>query len=333
MGILFDTYREFFLMPVLWQWPFVAAMAGLVGSFMNVCIWRIPRGESIVFPRSHCPACKAILGVPDLVPVLSYVFLRGRCRHCGQAFSPRYMLVELFNILSWSGALFWLGLGIPFLGAAAASSVLITFLGIRTMHDPPSAPTPADEGGFTFLGVLFTMAIFAIFLPSFLGIMRTGYFGASKNRDYIIAFNLARERIEELQLLPLRHLRSDWEVYVKGERMTDNIFLDEFDPLYSKQGQDEEFFYENFTDVMTPIAKYPDTLQEKFERAYSRYFGYEYTFYPKDYRGFRRVTRVKLLEETPEGEPRLKEATVTVTIDTSFTKGRKIELKALFSSL
>lgn len=67
----------------------------LIGSFLNVCIYRIPRGESIVFPGSHCASCGVHLKSYDLIPVVSYLLLRGRCRYCGQSISPRYPLVEL----------------------------------------------------------------------------------------------------------------------------------------------------------------------------------------------------------------------------------------------
>jgi leader peptidase (prepilin peptidase)/N-methyltransferase len=65
------------------------------GSFFNVCIARVPRGESVVRPPSHCFACGATVKAWDNIPILSYVILRGRCRACGAHFSSRYMLVEL----------------------------------------------------------------------------------------------------------------------------------------------------------------------------------------------------------------------------------------------
>ena len=65
------------------------------GSFLNVVIYRLPRGESIVFPSSHCPECGHELSVIELIPVLSYLIQRGRCRECGEAISARYPLVEL----------------------------------------------------------------------------------------------------------------------------------------------------------------------------------------------------------------------------------------------
>lgn len=69
----------------------------LMGSFLNVCIYRFPRGESVVFNSSHCPVCKHNLNVSDLIPVLSFFIIRGKCRYCKTLLSPRYVLVELFT--------------------------------------------------------------------------------------------------------------------------------------------------------------------------------------------------------------------------------------------
>ena len=74
----------------------------LVGSFLNVCILRLPLGESIVTPRSKCPSCRTVLGPAELVPVASWLIQRGRCRHCAARISPRYALVEILT-----GSVFW----------------------------------------------------------------------------------------------------------------------------------------------------------------------------------------------------------------------------------
>ena len=76
-------------------WPLAALAIGLViGSFANVCIHRLPLGESVVAPRSRCPSCRAPIAAGDNVPVLSWLVLRGRCRHCGSRISWRYPAVE-----------------------------------------------------------------------------------------------------------------------------------------------------------------------------------------------------------------------------------------------
>jgi len=78
-------------------WIGVFGFGLIVGSFINVCIWRLPRGESVVFPASHCPACNTPIRPTDNVPVLSYLWLRGRCRACRAAISPRYPAIELLH--------------------------------------------------------------------------------------------------------------------------------------------------------------------------------------------------------------------------------------------
>ena len=84
-----------------------AAVFGAVwGSFFNVCIARVPRGESVVRPASHCLSCGRPVRAADNIPIVSYFLLRGRCRACGAAFSARYPLVEALSALL-AAALWW----------------------------------------------------------------------------------------------------------------------------------------------------------------------------------------------------------------------------------
>jgi leader peptidase (prepilin peptidase)/N-methyltransferase len=72
-----------------------AALGLVIGSFLNVVIWRVPRGDSVVSPPSHCPGCGNPVRPRDNVPVVSWLLLRGRCRDCDAPISPRYPLVEV----------------------------------------------------------------------------------------------------------------------------------------------------------------------------------------------------------------------------------------------
>jgi len=87
--------------PIFLAW---AALLGLaIGSFLNVCISRLPDGESVVRPRSRCPACGEPIGWRDNIPVVSFLLLRGKCRHCGARISWQYPAVELASLASWVG--------------------------------------------------------------------------------------------------------------------------------------------------------------------------------------------------------------------------------------
>jgi leader peptidase (prepilin peptidase) / N-methyltransferase len=114
------------------------ALAGVVGavvgSFLNVVIHRLPRGESLVHPRSRCPGCGTQIASYDNVPILSWLALRGRCRHCGEPISPRYPIVELLTALTFAAVVLVRGfdddliLELPFVAA------LIALAGIDLDH-------------------------------------------------------------------------------------------------------------------------------------------------------------------------------------------------------
>lgn len=81
--------------PLILVYTFI--LGTLIGSFLNVVVYRVPREESLSFPPSHCPSCNTRLKAYDLVPVVSYLFLRGKCRTCKTAISIRYPLVEMLT--------------------------------------------------------------------------------------------------------------------------------------------------------------------------------------------------------------------------------------------
>jgi leader peptidase (prepilin peptidase)/N-methyltransferase len=80
-------------------WMITFCLGAAIGSFLNVVIYRLPRGMSLIRPPSHCVSCGVRLRILDLIPILSWLWLRGRCRYCGHRISSRYMVVELVTAL------------------------------------------------------------------------------------------------------------------------------------------------------------------------------------------------------------------------------------------
>jgi leader peptidase (prepilin peptidase) / N-methyltransferase len=93
---------------------FVFIFGAIVGSFLNVCIHRMPLEQSIVLPGSYCPKCKKSIPWFDNIPLASYAFLKGKCRFCRQKISPRYFLVELLTALMFILFYRQYGFGFPF---------------------------------------------------------------------------------------------------------------------------------------------------------------------------------------------------------------------------
>lgn len=98
------------------------------GSFMNVCIFRIPAGESVLTGRSHCTVCKTDIKWYDLVPVLSYIILGGRCRNCKIRISARYPFVEFLNGASWFILYKLLGFNLLFILICITFSTLLVLI-------------------------------------------------------------------------------------------------------------------------------------------------------------------------------------------------------------
>ncbi len=126
----------------------VAVVGSLIGSFANVVVYRWPRGESVVFPRSRCPKCGHVLEPLDLVPVLSWLFLRGRCRHCGAPVSARYPLVEAgfalgFGLIAWAYPVEVNGLGLLVLLTLFSMLSMAALIDLDTYLLPDRLTLPA----------------------------------------------------------------------------------------------------------------------------------------------------------------------------------------------
>jgi leader peptidase (prepilin peptidase)/N-methyltransferase len=124
----------------------IAGVFGLlVGSFLNVVIWRVPRGESIVSPPSHCPGCNAPIAPRDNIPVISWLLLRGRCRHCATKISARYPLVELSTGLLFAALAAQLGphADLPAFLYLGAIAVALAMIDIDTRRLPNAIVVPS----------------------------------------------------------------------------------------------------------------------------------------------------------------------------------------------
>ncbi len=133
--------------------PSVAFLFGLIiGSFLNVCILRIPAGGSIVRPRSHCPACSAPIKPYDNIPVLSWLLLRGKCRACGAPISPLYPAVELLTGLLFLACFAAYGLA-PEAAKWAVFSALLVVLVFTDLRER-ILPDKINYAGFALALVL-----------------------------------------------------------------------------------------------------------------------------------------------------------------------------------
>lgn len=123
---------------------FLFVVGACVGSFLNVCIWRLPREESIVKPRSHCPHCNHGLAWYDNIPIFSYLILRGRCRYCKHPISFRYFVVELITASLFLGFFCHFGLSLVFLiyTALACALIVVTFIDLKHRIIPDEITIP-----------------------------------------------------------------------------------------------------------------------------------------------------------------------------------------------
>ena len=109
----------------------VLMFGAVIGSFLNVCIYRLPGEESVAWPASRCPTCRQPIAVYDNIPIVSYVFLRGRCRACQAAISIRYPLVEAANAIGYL-VIFWM---FGFTAVACVYAALVSALIVETGTD------------------------------------------------------------------------------------------------------------------------------------------------------------------------------------------------------
>ena len=110
---------------------FIFIFGVIIGSFLNVCIYRIPRHQSIAIERSHCTVCGAQIKWYDLIPIFSYIFLLGKCRNCKKNISIMYPIIELANGLAYVGLYACFGLSIITVILDVLVSAIIVLLMIK----------------------------------------------------------------------------------------------------------------------------------------------------------------------------------------------------------
>lgn len=134
-------------------WIVVAGVFGsTIGSFLNVCIYRLPRDQSIVWPASACPHCARPLAWYENVPLASYIVLRGRCRTCGGRISPRYPIVEALSAAMFAAGGWYYGPTALLVSRLVFGCALIVLFAIDLEHHllPNRITLPGIVAGFVF---------------------------------------------------------------------------------------------------------------------------------------------------------------------------------------
>lgn len=122
------------MLPAWFIYSATGVLGALIGSFLNVCIFRLPRGESIAWPGSHCPSCAHSIESYDNIPLVSYLWLGGRCRSCRAPISVRYPLVEAANALGYLTIVWFFGPGWTAALYALLFSALVVVTGTDLSH-------------------------------------------------------------------------------------------------------------------------------------------------------------------------------------------------------
>lgn len=146
------------------------------GSFLNVCIYRLPKGISIVHPRSACPRCEQPIAFYDNVPILSWLILRGRCRHCHAPISPRYLIVELLTAALFLACYAHFGLTLAMLKYCLFGFLLLglMFTDAETQLLPDKMTLPGLVAGLLFSLVIPVNDLVSEILPGLVRLPASG---------------------------------------------------------------------------------------------------------------------------------------------------------------
>lgn len=170
------------------MFAFIVCIGFCFGSFLNVVIYRLPRRESLAFPGSHCPRCSTPIRIWENIPILSYLFLRGRCRHCGEKIAIRYPLVELLGAACIVAAL----IGSASVWVAAIRYVFLLLMVVVAFIDLDHRIIP-DEISLPGIGL-------GLLLCPLLGVSRLdGLIGAVVGAGLLLGLAVAYKRIRGIE--------------------------------------------------------------------------------------------------------------------------------------
>ncbi len=155
-------------------------LGSVVGSFLNVCIYRLPREESIVYPPSRCTSCGSGIRFYHNIPILGYLILKGRCADCGQAISPRYPVVEFISGVALSGTFFRFGFSLDtlFYTILIYMLIVITLIDLKHMIIPNVITVPGAVIGLLYNALMTDwersrdlLGAFSFSLENFFGVL------------------------------------------------------------------------------------------------------------------------------------------------------------------
>lgn len=204
----------------VWVSVFAFVLGAFVGSFLNVCIYRIPRGESIVSPPSHCPQCGERIRFYDNIPILSFLLVRGRCRACHVPISLQYPFVELLTAIISLVLFRRFGATVDFVGYFVFAAAIIVVSGIDLAHRiiPDRISLPGIVAGLVFSVATPRMDL----LDSVVGIVTgggslllvtLGYAGFVRLRERIRGTTHHEETEKALEGLSMEELRKEAALY------------------------------------------------------------------------------------------------------------------------
>jgi len=162
MQLFLSSFETVTGLPDFIGYIFVFIFGAIVGSFLNVVIHRVPNEESIIFPNSACPNCKNSIKPYDNIPLLSWLVLRGKCRNCKSAISPRYPAVELLTAIIFTVVFWQIGFNafLPVALIFVASIVSLIFIDAENMILPNVITYPL------LVFALFVRVLFPLFLEN-----------------------------------------------------------------------------------------------------------------------------------------------------------------------